>query len=225
MNRIKKINFKLIGGIFYWIVLIVLLFVAGLTAISALNIPGNYKLFTVLSGSMEPTIKTGSIVIIKPQDNYKKGDIITFQDLNKPKTTITHRLQEIKKGETETVFITKGDANKAPDVNHITKKQILGKTLFSVPYIGFPVNFAKTKEGLILLIIVPAIIIIYSELMNIKNETIRLLKERKERKLTAKEKVEVAIGKEEIAAEKGIKKLWRKLKIPSFVKSSEGKGK
>jgi hypothetical protein len=54
-------------------------------------------------------------------------------------------------------------------------------------------------------------LIIYSELLTIKNEVQRLLKEQKKRKLTVKEKVELEIGEEEIKAEKGIKKLWKRL--------------
>ncbi len=160
----------------YWLVLTALIIVAGLTAVSALNIPGNYKLLVVLSGSMEPAIKTGSVVVVKPESSYKTGDVITFSEKNNPKITTTHRVFGIDEGG----FITKGDANNSTDSARVAAEQIIGKTIFSIPYLGYPVSFAKTQQGLLLLVIIPAIIIIiYSEILTIKNEIIRILKKDK----------------------------------------------
>ena len=156
----------------YWLVLTALIIVAGLTAVSALNLPGNYKIFTVQSGSMEPTIKTGSIVVVKPQSSYQTGDVITFSEKNNPKITTTHRVFGINDGG----FITKGDANNSTDSAKVADSQIMGKTIFSVPYLGYPVSFAKTQQGLLLLVIIPAIIIIYSEILTIKNEILKKIK-------------------------------------------------
>ena len=126
----------------------------------------NYKLFVVMSGSMEPTIKTGSVVVIKPQNDYFKGDIVTFQNLTKSKTTVTHRIIEAS----GSAYITKGDANKTADTSELRKGQILGKEILAVPLIGYVINFAKTQVGLIILIVIPAVIIVYNELLNIKKE-------------------------------------------------------
>ena len=151
--------------VIYWLVLAALILVPGLTV-------GNYKLLVVLSGSMEPTIKTGSIVVVKPQSSYQTGDVITFSEKNNPKITTTHRVFGINDGG----FITKGDANNSTDSARVATGQIIGKTIFSVPYLGYPVSFAKTQQGLLLLVIIPAIIIIYSEILTIKNEILKLLK-------------------------------------------------
>ena len=172
----------LLGKMFYWLILAFLIFVAGFTAMSALNLPGNYKLFVVMSGSMEPTIKTGSVVVVKPEKTYVKGDVITFQDPTKSKTTITHRIFEAS----GSAFLTKGDANKTPDTTEIRKGQILGKEILTVPFIGFVINFAKTQVGLILLVIIPAVIIVYNELLSIKNEVKKLILERKNKKILPK---------------------------------------
>lgn len=201
---------KNIGSVVYWVIVFILLAIAGLTALSTLNIPGNYKLFVVQSGSMEPTLKTGSIVISKPEIDYSRGDIVTFNSTaGNKKSTVTHRIYSVNNENSQITFMTKGDANKAPDINKLTKSQIVGKTIFSVPYIGYPINFAKTQAGLIILIIIPAVIIIYSEILNIKNEAIKILKSRKQ-KLSVREKIEVAIGKEEIAIEKAVKEEIKK---------------
>ncbi len=203
---------KIFGKTIYWLILAFIFFVAGFTALTAFNLPGNYKMFVVMSGSMEPKIKTGSIVVVKPANNYVKGDVITFKESNNPKITVTHRIFSIKEENNTKVFTTKGDANKSPDPAEIRQGEILGKEILAIPYIGYTINFAKTQTGVIVLIVIPAVIIVYNELMNIKKEALRLIKERKERKLTTKEKIEEKIGEEEIKAENWLKRLIRKIR-------------
>jgi signal peptidase len=175
---------KKLGNILFGIVFAFLMLVAVIVAISGLKIPGNYKIFSVQSGSMEPSIKVGSIVIVKPFDNYQKGDVITVADPSNPKNTLTHRIYDVKDSFFQTLYITKGDANNAPDSEARLKENVLGKVIFSVPFIGYPIGFAKTRDGLLLLIIIPATIIIYGEALTIKNEVQNLIKERKSRKLS-----------------------------------------
>lgn len=203
---------KIIGKTMYWLILVFLIFVAGFTAMTAFNLPGNYKMFVVMSGSMEPKIKTGSIVVVKPQKEYQEGEIVTFNDSDKPNLSVTHRIFSVKEENDTKVFTTKGDANKSPDINEIRKGQILGKEILAIPYIGYIINFTKTQTGLILVIVIPAVIIIYNEFMNIKNEALRLIQERKKRKLTTKEKIEEKIGEEVIAVEKEVEKILPKKK-------------
>jgi signal peptidase I len=203
---------KIFGKTIYWLILAFLVFVAGFTALTVFNLPSNYKMFVVMSGSMEPKIKTGSIVVVKQVNNYVKGDVITFKESNNPKITVTHRIFSLKEENNIKVFTTKGDANKSPDLAEIRQGQILGKEILAIPYIGYVINFAKTQTGLMVLIVIPAVIIVYNELMNIKKEALRLIKERKERKLTTKEKIEEKIGEEEIKAENWLKRLIRKIR-------------
>ncbi len=198
---------KKIWNTIYTLVFIFLVAVAGLTALSAANIPGNYKLLVVQSGSMEPAIKQMSIVVVKPEPIYKVGDVITVTDPSNPKISITHRIVQVENND----YITKGDANKDPDLEKRPKKSVLGRVWFTVPFIGYPVAFSKTREGLIILIVIPATIIIYSELLSIKNETIKLLKKRK-KKLSASQKLEMEIGEKEILTERWFHKLWKKFK-------------
>jgi len=116
----------------------------------------------VLSGSMNPEIKKGSVVVVKPVDDYKIGDIITFGE-SKQKDPTTHRIEEIKVVGGIPVYITKGDANNAPDRKEISKKDIIGKVLFDIPYFGYIVNFAQKPAGFLLLIITPAIAVVIDE--------------------------------------------------------------
>jgi signal peptidase len=216
--RLKKISWKLLRNIVYWLIVLVLVIIAGVTAVSALDIPGSIKLYTVQSGSMAPVISTGSLVLSKPMNEYQTGDVITFKAekdrlTKNPKNTTTHRIHEIKEtvlGQVE--YVTKGDANDTPDSQIVTKDLVLGKTILSIPFLGYPVSFAKTMKGLVILIIIPATMIVYSEMLNIKKEAKKLLQERKKRKLSAVEKAEVVIGEEVEKTEKGIKRFFRKFK-------------
>jgi signal peptidase len=140
------------------------------------NLSGNFqglkipKLYLVQSGSMEPTIKTGSIVVTLPSQTYTQGDIITF---TKNKNAITHRVQaKLYPDGTANAptYKTAGDANEDFDNWEVASSEIIGKVVFSVPYIGFIADFAKKPQGFILLVIIPATIIIYEEIKNITRE-------------------------------------------------------
>lgn len=156
-----KIN--LVGKVVYGLILAGLGLVAIFMGIPELNFPGGYKLFTVRSGSMRPRIPTGSLVVVRPAADYRVGEVITFKPALMP---ITHRLQNISGG----LYTTKGDANDAPDPEPARREQILGKVVFVAPYIGWPMIWAKSKEGFLMLVVIPATLIIYSEVLTIKTE-------------------------------------------------------
>jgi signal peptidase len=156
--------------VIYSIIVAFIVLVALLLIVSSFPITGNIKLMIVQSGSMEPAIKMGSIVLVKPVSDYKVGDVITFGQISKTKAPISHRIYEIKTENGATVYITKGDANDAPDATAIQKREIIGKVLFDVPYLGYAVSFAKKPLGFALILIIPAAIIIGDEIKNIYQE-------------------------------------------------------
>ena len=153
--------------------------VVALIIISILPIPGNYKLLIVQSGSMEPAIKTGAVVIVKPIENYQINDVITFASENSGKST-THRIVREETENGETYFVTKGDANNGEDNNKIAPDKIIGKVLFSVPYAGYVVAAAKEPLGFALLVLVPAGLIIFEEIGKIRKELKKKKEERTE---------------------------------------------
>lgn len=165
MAILKKI-WKLISliGILIFLSFVILL------AVAALPLAGNYKLLTVLSGSMEPAIHTGSVVVMAPAKDYKIGDVITFDDAGRNNIPTTHRINDIKIIGGSPVYITKGDANNTPDGREITQNEIDGKVLFSIPYLGYVFAFMKKPLGFALLIIIPALLIIGEEGKNIYRE-------------------------------------------------------
>lgn len=201
MKKILLKSYSLLSKLLFAVIFCIFLVIGG----ALLPIPGNYKLYSVSTGSMSPIISAGSLVLVKPQPDYKTKDIVTFKT-QKPTETITHRIVIKRQVDNQIQYLTKGDANKSKDTEILLKQNIIGKVLFSVPFVGNIVSYSKTLQGLVILIIIPATLLIYSEIINIKNETIRLIKERKTRKLTTFEKVEEKVGEEIIAVEKEIKK-------------------
>jgi len=173
-GEIKKMKiFKII----YYLFLGAIALVAILLIASKLPIPGNYQVMTVLSGSMAPAIKMGSVVMVKPvpstgsgQAEYKIGDVITFGPMGRAKAPTTHRIYDIKITGNGPVYITKGDANNAPDTREVSQREVMGKVLFSVPYLGFAINTARKPLGFALIIIVPALIFVSDETRNIISE-------------------------------------------------------
>ena len=120
----------------------IIYFLISMYAITCIPIIGNIHPVVVLTGSMEPTYKVGSIIYYKAvdYDSLKKGDIITFID--KKQNTVSHRIVRIEKDEIE----VKGDANNTSDLDRVNKKNVLGKTLsFSIPIIGYYIHFVEKK--------------------------------------------------------------------------------
>ena len=104
--------------------------------------------YIVQSGSMEPAIATGSMAYIDQSDDPGKihtGDIITYELSG---TRITHRVVD----ETLTTVITKGDANENTDFAPVSRSSILGKYLFSIPYLGYIYSYISNPYLLLVLI-------------------------------------------------------------------------
>jgi signal peptidase len=145
--------------------------------VSVLPIPGAWRLLAVLSGSMEPTLHTGSLVVVKPADHYKVGDIITFQQASTDTSTngtITHRIVNTQKVNGTDVFQTKGDANNAPDALPVSPGNIVGKERVTIPYLGYILEFLHNPIGLIVLVIIPSTLIIGEELRKIRQEVAKM---------------------------------------------------
>src|SRR3990167_11396505 len=107
-----------------------------LVVISAFPIAGNYQIKMVESGSMEPSIKVGSVVVVKPSESYEAGDVITyeggFRDERGGGIPVTHRIVEKKTEGGSLAYVTKGDANDDPDNRVVRERQIIGRVLFDV---------------------------------------------------------------------------------------------
>ena len=168
-------TFKILHTVFYIAIIAIIV----LLLIAIFPIKGNYQIKIVKSGSMEPNIRVGSIVVIKPSLSYTVGDIVTFGKDTKTDIPTTHRLISSRAVEGVLWFTTKGDANEDPDPNEIRLSDIHGKVLFSVPFFGYLIDFARKPIGFAVLIILPALMVIYGEGAKIFRE-IKRLKQGKE---------------------------------------------
>jgi signal peptidase len=113
---------------------------------------------------MQPAIPVGSVIFTQKKNLYKKGDIISFKRGN---ITITHRIVNATK---EKTFITKGDANQSNDKTTVLQQDILGRQVFTLPYLGRFLLFLKTGPGFLTFVIFPAVLFIISEFYIIKKE-------------------------------------------------------
>ena len=126
----------------------------------------SYRAYVVQSGSMEPTLKTGSVVITQTLPRYYIGDIVTFSP-DGGEQLVTHRIVRME-GQN---FITKGDANEDTDHWEVSPEEVVGKASFSIPFLGYLVDFTKTPKGFVVMVVIPASIIIYEELKTIIKTT------------------------------------------------------
>lgn len=93
------------------------------------------KTFIVDTGSMENTLKVGSIIFTLPKNQYKIQDVVTYK--TRLKNIITHRIVGIETINTKEVFILKGDNNSSNDPNKIYASEIIGEVIFSIPFLGY----------------------------------------------------------------------------------------
>ena len=123
-----------------------------------------WQVDTVLSGSMEPAIPTGSILVSRTvaSDSINVGDIITFSGSGRDRF-ITHRVTAIDRTN-GIVFTTKGDANNAEDPYPVPAENVVGKVLVHIPFLGFILSFVKTPLGILLMLVIPGLLIIGLEL-------------------------------------------------------------
>lgn len=163
MNILKNIFVGTIG----FALIVVLPFIIFTFVTSKSPLLFDFRSFVVLTGSMEPVLPVGSMVYTQPKPSYAVGEIITFKDAEG--RTVTHRILEVK-GEK---FVTKGDANNAPDRNEIPKDRVIGSVFFDVPYVGKYTDFLKRPQNFILFIVLPALVFVGFELWNIKNEIVK----------------------------------------------------
>jgi signal peptidase I len=130
-----------------------------------------WRVDAVNSGSMEPELKVGSVVIIKPEDpeNIVIGDIITFRIASIDNTLATHRVIDIKHG-TSLYFQTKGDANLKADPFIVSGNDLIGKLLFNIKGLGPFIDFLKTIYGFLLTVILPGAVLLVIYALNVWRE-------------------------------------------------------
>lgn len=120
----------------------------------------------VISDSMAPTIKKGDLLLIAKDDQFEVDEIISFKNEG---LIATHRVAEIEQNDSKEniKYKTKGDANKSTDYRLVETKNILGKVMIIIPYLGIVFMIFKSKYLLVSILI----FFIFILVQKIKNDT------------------------------------------------------
>lgn len=174
--------FKFIANVVSWTALVILVLLALFLAYYTINtklyasrgekFEPFVSLYTIVSGSMEPNIKVWDVVIskkVKSPTDIKVGDVITFTSTSSISRgmIVTHRVMEVKKTDQGYVYKTKGDNNLSPDSAYAEYNNVIGKVILRVPQLGRVQHFLGTQGGWLVVIVIPALFIIISDIMKI----------------------------------------------------------
>jgi signal peptidase len=144
-------------------------FCMALLAVVALPNAIGMRSFTVMSGSMQPTIHVGDVVIdkkIRPLD-ARPGDVVTFSDPTGRKRLITHRIRSIRVQGNTVQVVTKGDANNTVERWAVPANGRIGRVELRVWKLGYPLVYAHSRYGLIGFVAIPALLLCLVELRKI----------------------------------------------------------
>lgn len=204
--------FKFIANVISWTSLVILillaLFLAYYTISTKLYAAKGEKfepfisLYTIVSGSMEPNINIYDVVVSKKvnsPDEIKVGDVITFVSTSSISKgmTVTHRVVEIVKTENGVAYKTKGDNNLSPDSAPAEYNNLIGKVIIHIPQLGRAQEFLAKKGGWLIVIVIPALFIIISDILKIfklagvKKEIEKIDEHDKKLKIEKKQKEEL----------------------------------
>lgn len=121
-----------------------------------------HRLFYVITGSMEPTLPEGSLLVVAPQSSYAERDIITFYSKDEAIEGYpnTHRIIEVVTLDGKTLYRTKGDANNTEDEVLVAPEDIIGIVRFSVqaPFLKSLIGFLNSPFGFFAAILIPLLL-------------------------------------------------------------------
>lgn len=162
-ERRQKIK-KRIVVIVYIILIPLLLYNVSLILQSLINSEETPKFFgvrtfVIISGSMEPTLNIGDIIIVEECDTYEEGDIVSFRQ---NQSVVTHRITSVEVVNGKNYYKTQGDNNNAEDSGTITDSLIEGKVIKTIPYIGKVLVLLQGKGAIVFIIILLYIYIAHS---------------------------------------------------------------
>lgn len=122
--------------------------------------------FTILSGSMTPTIGVGDVVVdrsIGPLD-ARVGDIVTFRSPGNSGRLITHRVIRMRALGESVSFVTRGDANTGVERWSVPVDGRIGRVVYRLPRVGYVANLAGSRLGRLLFLVLPATLLGLAEL-------------------------------------------------------------
>lgn len=149
-----------------------IIMVAALLALAALGtaILMGLKPGVVKTGSMKPNYPPGALILVKPTpaNQLKLGQVITFTDPDDAaRGLVTHRIVKIEYEQGVPIFTTQGDANPAPDTWRLRLASDAGLMTYSVPEVGRLSFLVRTKQGYLLLLGIPVLLLSLIALLRI----------------------------------------------------------
>ena len=164
--------------------------VIAVAALALLPYATGWNAVIVLSGSMEPALKTGGLAFVEPVRELETfggngvtvhaaepvearvrdvaiGDVIAFRSFNDPSRQISHRVIDVIEDDRGTWFQTKGDNSELPDRGLVPAESVVGTIRYHVPYVGYVADWIRHRDSYFVLVGVPAAIVILAELWRI----------------------------------------------------------
>lgn len=183
MSRSLKKVWDIISRILVAVVVILALLLVGVRV-------AGLQVYTVLSGSMEPTYHVGSLLYVKDIDpkEIEVGQPITF--MLDDDIVATHRVIEIVPDEEDPTvlrFRTKGDANDSEDGSLVHYKNVIGTPILSIPYLGYVASYIQQPPGLYVAIAVCAVLLIITFIPDLLSSDEETDKKGKKSKSTSEE--------------------------------------
>lgn len=174
-RRAKREKYRKVRRIITYIIIIPLLLYNIVLILQAVIKPQKtpsifgIKTYVIVSGSMMPNLNIGDIAIIKEEktENLKKGDIISFR---RGKLVITHRIENVIITDGNREYVTKGDNNNVQDNEMVKEKEIEGKLIAKIPYLGKLTLILKNEIVIIMFFIIYYIYLVKNHQLNKKKE-------------------------------------------------------
>lgn len=133
----------------------------GMLTVLAISYAAGFRSMTVMSGSMEPAVHTGDVVVNRPISplEARPGDVVTFRDPDGGDRFITHRVRRIHARDGRVGFVTKGDANTATERWSVPAGGEIGRVEHRLPRLGYALVWARAPRARLILIAVPALLL------------------------------------------------------------------
>jgi signal peptidase len=140
---------------------------AGILASVSVPLLFGYRTFIVMSGSMEPAIHTGDLVVDRtiPPEDARVGDVVTYRDPYHPNRLITHRVRGVEASGDHVNFVTKGDANNDSQKWAVARAGSVGVVRFRMVKLGYVLFYMSRPIGRLFLIVVPIVLLSANEIV------------------------------------------------------------
>ena len=131
-----------------------------------------YSVCYVVTGSMEPTLLVGDVILIKSpasQEEIHENDIVTYKSTSGvfAGSYITHRVQEIQIHNGVYQYIMKGDANSANDTEYVDFDKVTGVYVGKIGFVQFVMSMLSSPIAFIVIVILPLLIIFVMQIVNV----------------------------------------------------------